>query len=706
MDLKKATTHSYALDDSTDVWCMAYAIDDQPVQLWKMKDPFPSDILKVAQSGAEYCFVAHNAHFELTIWNYLCTRKYKWPPLPAKRTFCTMAMAYAMSLPGSLENAANAAGMTERKDLEGRRLMLQMAAPRRRNDDGTFRWWDDDTRKNRLYDYCKNDVIVERELEKRLQQLPDQERAVWLKDWEINNRGVKIDIEAVGKAIITIKSEKERLDEVISEATDRMVKGTSDLISLTDFVRFSGVKLEGLAKADIRKALTTELPPNVAEALRARQEGAKSSTAKLKAMQNGASPDGRIRGILQYHGAGTGRWAGRKIQPQNMPRGELDLKEHDFADIIKNIDNPAYLSAFYGPPLTVISDALRSFIIPEDGHDFIVADFSSIEARVLAWLANEQPIIEIFKTGADIYKHAAAGIFAVSPDHISKSQRQVGKTAVLALGYQGGIGAFQTLARGMNVDMTPAYAPLIARASQQEMTACNGRYKSYIRKYCPAAKLIKKEDWEKHSLPEVVSIADTDPNMPTYPVIIASDLTKVFWRKANPNIVEYWNRLETAAMKAVLEPKTLFEVNNIRFIKSGSFLWCRLPNGRKLCYPYPKIKAVVPPWAEDDTQTKQAVCYMGVDSRTHAWQVQVAYGGLFAENITQAVARDFLVEAINNAEAAGYPVVFHVHDEVVCEVPKNFGSVEELETLITASPVWGKGCPIAAEDWRGDRYRK
>lgn len=713
MDLKTATSHAYALDDSTDAWCMAYAINNDDIQLWKLGEPFPQIILEIAKHSPDYCFVAHNAHFELTIWNYLCTRKYNWPKLPAHRTFCTMAMAYAMSLPGSLENAANAVGMKERKDLEGRRLMLQMAAPRRVNEDGTFLWWDDETRRNRLYEYCKNDVVVERELEKRLTPLSPDERNVWLTDWEINCRGVRID-KAVTKAIETIAKEKERLDEVMHTVTDGMVKGTSDISNLSDFVAFSGVKVDSLAKSDIREALKKSLPPAVDAALRARQEGAKSSTAKLKAMLNGLSPDGRLRGILQYHGAGTGRWAGRKIQPQNMPRGELDLTEADIEDVIKNIDRPEYLSAIHGPPLTVISDALRGFIIPEEGYDFITADFNAIEARVLGWLAGEQSLLEIFLRGEDVYIHAASAIFAIPLDKITKAQRQVGKTAILALGYQGGVAAFQKIARGSNVDMTPAYIPLLGRASAQELNACNSRYKGYVKKHCLAAKAIKKEDWDSLDLRDIISLADEDPSMPTYQVIIASDLTKMFWRKANPNIVDYWNKLDHAAKDAVMNPGKMFEVfipgetphRHVRFIKSGSFLWCRLPNGRRLCYPYPKIREVKPPWAEDDNETRPTLCYMGVDSTTHAWQDQKAYGGLFAENITQAVARDFLVEAINRCEATGYKVVFHVHDEVVCEVPKDFGSVEELETLITAPVPWGFDCPIAAEGWRGNRYRK
>lgn len=692
-DLKKATTHAYALHASTDVWCMAYAIGDGDVKLWKMGEPFPQDILDFVGSTSDYYFIAHNAHFELIIWNYLCVRKYGWPPLPAKRTYCTMAMAYAMSMPGSLENAANAAGLTAAKDMEGRRLMMQMAVPRRALGNDEYTWWDDETRRERLYAYCRNDVVVERELEKRLRPLSAKEREIWLLDYEINNRGVMVDIPNIKKALTTIASEKARLDDAIHTVSRGMVKGGSDIINLKDFVRLQGIAIDGVAKADIRGALNQELPDAVRHALLFRQEAAKSSTAKLKAMSEAISPDQRIRGILQYHGAGTGRWAGRKIQPQNLPRGELGLAQESVEDIMEHLDSPQYLSMLYGSPLTVISDVIRSLIIARPGHDFIAADFSAIEARVLAWLAGQQSVLDVFISGHDIYKTAAASIFGVSYENVTKLQRAVGKVAILALGYQGGVGAFQTMAKGYDVDMTPAYAPLMAVATEKQRSLSYGMWEKYVAKM------------EKKGLPLETSME----------VFIASDLTKRLWREANPHICEYWYNLEGAAMAAVLTPKTVYEVKipgsnshrHVKFIKSGSFLWCKPPGGGTICYPYPSIKEMRPDWNdEDDDTTKPTLMYMGVDSRTRSWGPQKAYGGLISENVTQHVARQFLVNAMFEAEKAGYPVAFHIHDELVCEVPEDFGSVEELEQLITAPTDWGFDCPIAAEGWRGRRYRK
>lgn len=695
VDLKTATTHAYAVDASTDVWCMAYAIGEGEVNLWTNGEPFPQEILDFAKSGEDYYFIAHNAHFELVIWNELCVRKYGWPPLPVKRTYCTMAMAYAMSLPGSLENSAAATGLEVRKDMEGRRLMIQMASPRRVAPNGDFIWWDDETRRERLYAYCKNDVVVERALEKRLRPLSAKEREIWLLDYEINNRGVMVDIPSIKKALTTIASEKARLDDAIHTVSRGMVKGGSDIVNLKDFIRFQGIEIDGVAKADIREALTQQdIPEAARHALLFRQEAAKSSTAKLKAMAAAISPlDDRIRGILQYHGAGTGRWAGRKIQPQNLPRGELELSQESIEDIICHLDSPNYLSMLYGSPLTVISDIIRSLIIARDGHEFIGADFSAIEARVLAWLAGQQSVLDVFISGQDIYKTAASSIFGVPYDQITKMQRAVGKVAILALGYQGGVGAFQTMAKGYGVDMTPAYTPLMAVASEKQKSLSLGMWEKYVTKM------------EKKNLPLDTSME----------VFIASDLTKRLWREANPAICEYWYNLEGAAMSAVLTPKTVYEVKipgnlshrHVKFIKSGSFLWCRPPGGGTICYPYPSIKEMRPEWNdEDDETTRPTLMYMGVDSRTRAWGPQKAYGGLISENVTQHVARQFLVNAMFQAEKHGYPVSFHVHDELNCEVPENFGSVEELIALITAPTDWGFDCPITAEGWRGKRYRK
>lgn len=322
VDLKKTGVHAYAEHPTTGVHCMAWCIDDGPVELWLPGDPFPFELAEADT------IVAHNAAFELNIWN-VTMRREGWPYLDPARVRCTMAMAYAMSLPGSLAQAAAAVGLKVGKDMEGRNIMLSLAKPRRQKvNTGVPEWW---TRENaperfeRLYAYCKQDVEVERELEKRLLPLSPREQALWVLDQKINNRGVLIDRRAIANALQVINHTKEHLDLKMAMITGGWVQRCSAVRQLVDWLKIRKVDFDdGLASADVNDLLVREDIPHLCkQALILRQQAAKSSTAKLVAMDVSASKDERVRGTLQYHGANTGRWSGRRIQPQNFPRGSI-----------------------------------------------------------------------------------------------------------------------------------------------------------------------------------------------------------------------------------------------------------------------------------------------------------------------------------------------------------------------------------------------
>ena len=373
----------------------------------------------------------------------------------------------------------------------------------------------------------------------------------------------------------------------------------------------------------------------------------------------------------------------------------------------------------HGPIPAAVSDSLRSLLIAAPGHDFVVADFANIEGRILAWMAGETWKIEAFREydagrGADIYALAYARSFGITPEAVMENKmtgngmmRQVGKVQELALGYQGGVHAFLGMAKNYGVNMADAYEVVWESASLE------------IRQEAEAAFKQRGQGIPKK----------------TY---IASDIVKQKWRIEHPRTKQYWRDLEDAAIAAAESPGSVHRVGNVMYKKAGSFLWCRLPSGRSLCYPYPRIELREVPWTVEkwvsgksrdevfflygeikdekrdrygplflvDVPAKRpSLIHKGVDSVTHKWRDRQVYGGLLAENVVQAASRDLLAEAMLRVDP-DYPVVKHVHDEVISEVPKGFGSLEDFENIVSEVPPWAAGLPVSAAGWRGERYRK
>lgn len=761
VELKSAGVYRYAEDPSTDVWCCAYSGLEGGIEAWVPGDRVPTEIHYAFENN--WRIIAHNAQFERTIWRLVMAPRYGWP-LPADDQWhCTAAMAAAMSLPRDLDGAANALGLPVKKDSDGRRLMLQMARPRgyvtekprvanqrtyrsagepwtyigraskwgnpyRIGEDGTreevirkYRaylslrgdlmsslhelrghtlvchchplpchgdvlaelatvqrrtWYDDRARIDRLIAYCKQDVEVERALDKLLLPLIPAERRLFLLDQQINDRGILVDLPLVDAAREVVEKTMKRLDARIDEATGGAISRTTQVARITRWLQLEGVDAESLDKASMAVLLAQPNDPDIQLVLETRSEAAKSSTSKLKALAACAGADGRARGLLQFLGAQrTGRFAGRLAQPQNFPRGSLPkhIKPEDCIPALLERDD-VVIDAIWAPPLAVVSSTLRSMFMAAPGRSLIAADYANIEGRVLAWLAGEKRAIETFRAydegrGPDPYRVAAADIYHVSTETVTDSQRTLGKVAILALGFQGGVGAFQTMAANYDVSIPDEQANEIKNA----------------------------------------------------------------WRQANPAIVGFWYACDRAAADAVRSPGTVIECGPVRWVTHKNFLWCRLPSGRRLCYAAPSLKTMrsftlrdgtwfsVPEWkvdrdarvlaarAADQIEAesyRSAVCFMGVDSLTKRWTEHYGYGGLWAENITQAVARDVMAEGMLRLDDAGYRIVLTVHDEVVCEELDGSGSVGEVETILCQIPTWLEGCPVTAKGWQGKRYRK
>jgi DNA polymerase len=669
VDLKAAGLHNYACDESTGAHCISYGSDSEHVKTWVEGEPFPEDLAAHIESGG--IITAWNAAFELAIWNLCCVKKYGWPPLPIHQVRCSMVRAYAMALPGALEDAAPALGVDQRKDAAGHRIMLQLSKPKK--DGSMWRREDDFDKFFALYSYNKQDVRTELACLERLMDISPSECDLWELDYKINNRGVMCDLASVEKAIVIIQSEQKRLNAEMLKVTGGIVGSCNEVQMLGKWIKSQGVEMDGLAKADVLNALAETddeeifadsetivrigLPPAVRRALELRQEAAKSGTAKLVAMQEKASADGRIRNMHQFHAASTGRWAGRGVQPQNFFRGRPETTYEDIEAMFSMLDDKASLDLFYGPSMDAVSDCIRGMLIAGEGNDLVACDFSAIEARGLAWLAGQESVLEVFRTHGKIYEHAAAGIYHVPMEEVTKDQRQRGKVAILALGYGSGVGGFQAMARTYNVKISDDEADEIKKA----------------------------------------------------------------WRAANQKIVHYWYDLEEAVLGAMRNGNVTSAGaggRQVRFRKAGSFLWTLLPSGRALCYPYPELRMVMTPWGEekeqltfmtvvDQTQKKKAKVLPDPNARGR-WQRVSTYGGSLAENMTQAIARDLLADAMRAVEAEGIEIVMHVHDEIVAEVQKFRAAyaLGRMTAIMSETPAWAAGLPLAAEAWKGKRYRK
>jgi DNA polymerase len=660
LDLRVVGLHRYARHASTGMWCMAWARGEEDPALWLPGQPLPAEIAThVAAGGPVY---AHNAPFELEIWNQTAVPRRGWPVLRPEQTYCTMAMAYAMGLPGALEDAALAVGLHIRKDMEGRGLMLRMARPRSMASDGTPVWWDEPEKLTRLHAYCQHDVRVERELAKRLMPLSDTERKVWLLDYKINQRGVAIDIASAKGAVKLAEIVKERAGERLTEITGGEVTAATALPALKAWMASQGVEVDSLAKQDVVDLLADDklLPEAVRQALVIRQEVGKASAAKFDVMLNRAGNDGRLRQMYQYHGAATGRWAGRAVQTHNLPR-EMPSPEvvERVLELVRTGQHDA-IDAIYGPPVTLLSKCLRSFFVAPRGKRLVSGDWSSIEGRGQAWFAGESWKLRAFadadaKRGPGIYELSYARMFNVPVESIKNpsEERQVGKVCELAFGYQGGVGSFHVMAKTYGVKVSDAEA----------------------------------------------------------------DEFKTAWRAAHPHIKKTWGETQNAAIAAVRAPGEAFRCGfpgrQAQFKRVGSFLWCLLPSGRAICYPYPRLL---------EGQYGSELTYMTVPSQDDKrkgkviddpanvsnWARVGTYGGAEFNNIVQGFCRDILASAMLRLDAAGADIVLHTHDDVNLEVgaAKAEGAAEGLRQIMLAAPAWAAGFPLMAKPAIMQRYGK
>jgi DNA polymerase len=640
--LKKVGLHRYASSVFTEVYCCHYAVDDQPVQRWTPGNSVPPEVIEAA-ANPNWIVTAHNDPFESAIERHIMAPRFGWPEIPLERHSCTMARALAVGLPARLSAVADALELCNRKDAAGERLMHQMAKPRRARqgeDPAGVYYFDDADRLHRLYDYNRQDEEVERELDSRLPMLSEAEQALWVLNCTINQRGFSVHREFAQAGRKIAQAAGPELDAELAEITGGAVTKINQIEKLHGWLVQHGYTGETLDRKAIERQLENEdLPAIARRVLELRLSGAQSAVKKIDALLARAGDDGRIRDSFRYHGAATGRWAGEGFQPQNLKRVTVDNLDAAIAAVATG--DYEHVRKLYDRPLAVVGDCSRSMIIAAPGHVLIGADFSAIESRVLAWVADESWKLDVYRRydathdpRDEPYCTTACKIFRVPDGSYTKEspERSVGKTCDLAFGFMGGLNA-----------------------------------------------------WRKFE-----------------PDRFTDEEVKQFqrgWRAAHPATVKFWHALDGAAWTAVRERGRIVSCGRVAFKCAGNFLFLKLPSGRKLAYPQPRIIG-------DDTEQHVVFADNAAGQFKDCRNGRGAYGGTWTENVVSGIARDLLAAAMLRIEAAGYPIVLHVHDEPVCEVPVGFGSADEFTKLMIRKPAWALDLPIAASAWTGPRYRK
>ncbi len=664
-NLKTAGAYKYAEHPSTEFISIAYCLDPEAlvkefeswtpgsslddlhehISLWTPGDPDPEELLAHIELGG--LLEAHNAYFEYCIWHFVAHGKLGWPDVELDQWRCSKAKAQSNGLPGKLDKLTKALRLSIEKDPRGEALIKKLSSP----DKKTGAFCEDIQLKQDMYAYNKTDVLSELEASRNMPEMPKEEIEIWKLDQKINHRGVRVDVESV-LSTIEILNDTKHLTDRLPELSEGAFKTPGQRDKILDWCASKGVVLPGFTAADVAEALAKDLPEDVREVLQIRRTLGKSSTKKYQKMLDRLASDGRIHEVGVYHRAHTGRWGGAGVQVQNLPRPTVYPPKDNpnlLVELLQTGSREA-VEAHYPSAFEVAASSIRSMVVPAPDHDFISADYSAIEARVIFWLAHDEGTLEVFRQGGCIYCKNAAGIYREDYDELYKAyksgdpraedKRSMGKLASLGLQYQMGVDRF--------------------------MSSC-------------AAKGV---ELDKETVEDMVSTFRT------------------YYKK----LPKFWRKLEECAINAVENRGRVFKTSKsrraIQFKADGIFLLARLPSGRCLHYAYPKVEKIKTSWGS----IKKALTYENV--KEGKWCRSTTYGGKLAENVTQAVARDVLRDAMLKIEAAGYPIVMTVHDEILAEVPESFGSIKHFEDIMCDSNPWAAGLPLAAEGWRGKRYRK
>lgn len=635
-NLKKVGVWAYSVHPTTHLLSLAYRVAGGKLTLWLPDEDDPEDLLEAVRSGAMN--LAFNANFERLIWKNVCVPTFGWPEVPDDRWDCLQARGLHRALPADLDTVGTILNLDHQKDKRGKYLIQKLCSPRKPTKNNPDIWNRDPGLLEEMYRYNGRDVLTDEDVAKVVPPLPASEQLVYQTDAAINLRGVFIDTDAVLGAI-QIRDEAFRIMSLeMAEVTGGAVADLNDTTGLREFLGVPSVAKDFLAELG-----AVEQDPTRKRAIQLRQLGGLTSLKKLERMLGCADPfDSRGRFLFQYHGATTGRWSSQLIQLQNLvapPEGF----EPDYELLSRAIFDD--YAEKYPDVLASIKYSMRGFLGAEPGCTLNAADFSGIESRVLAWIAGEDWKLDAFRAadrgeGKDNYLHAADAIYGYEckSKKTHPEERQVGKVAELALGFQGWIGAFIKMG-GDRLGL------------------------------------------DEERMKEII----------------------LAWRKRHHRTTLLWPALEEATVEAV-ETGQPQEVGPFVVRLEQPWMTIQLPSGRKLYYYNPRV--VIKQTHRGNQPAVRFEAYKSTESGGRVWRMVDGYGGLYTENVVQAIARDLLVDAMLRAEASGWPVVMHVHDELVCEVPEFASDPEGLEQLMREAPWWAGGLPLNSAGWEHDRFTK
>ncbi len=673
VDLTKVGAWHYALHPSTEILCMTFGPDPKSLTTvggfgfdWStMADPF----------GPDDEIVAHNVPFEYACLNLILHRRYGWKPhWNPKNWNCTLSRALMCGLPAGLDPLSRVLEFKTPKDLEGRRVMQQLCKPLGRDALGDPIFDNSPAKMERLKAYNRTDVLVEIEADAWLPPIPEIERPVFELDLVMNRRGIQIDLEMARKAAAMGDEVETDLNARLRVLTGGAVDRHTQRASLLQYLKSQGVEIpikhkDGEEKetmdrvARIEVLARPDLPAVARDVVNIRHEASKaSSVAKYAKALEMACPDGRVRGNLQYHGAHTGRWAGRLLQAQNFPKGYGGKggpeKQAEAVALIRAGDTPGLVKRYGTGAMGALSDALRGMIVAAPGKVLVSADFSAIEARVLFWLAGDEGGLATYRRGESPYVDMANFIYRRSDCSKEGTPKEydIGKRVILGCGY--GLGAAKF------------------RANVYEETA----------------------------------------KSTGTPVLLDEDLAEravSAYRDLHAPVVRLWKETEGAMIAAVKNPGKVYQCAGGKVLwgmsKDRRFLAAKLPSGRFLRYYKPSVRVGETPWG----QMKEEVVFWGEHPKTGQWEQLKTYGGMAVENIDQATARDLMANGMINVRDLGIvDLLLTVHDEELGEAtdPGTPGGRAELLVKFSAAmcklPSWAAGCPVTVEGWCGPRYRK